>query len=279
MAAALDLDRLDAALVRLCALAAAETLPRFRQPVALHDKGGARFDPVTEADCAAERALRAAIAEHFPDHGVLGEEEEAHRPDAAVQWVIDPIDGTRAYLAGLPLWTTLIGVVVEGKPVIGAIAQPVLGELFIGGPGRGARLVTAAGTRPLRTRRGVALADALIATTDPALFAPTQRAGWERLAAATRLARLGCDAYAMAMVADGRIDLAVEAGLKPWDVAGPAAVVAGAGGVMTDWAGAPAGPACPAPLFAGCPALAEAAAGLLAGTPGPRPEPVPSSAA
>jgi histidinol phosphatase-like enzyme (inositol monophosphatase family) len=271
MPAALDLDRLDAALVHLCALAAAETLPRFRQPVAMADKGGARFDPVTEADRAAERALRAAIAAYFPDHGVLGEEEAPHRPDAAVQWVIDPIDGTRAFIAGLPLWTTLIGVVVDGAPVLGAIAQPVLGELFIGGPGRGARLVSAAGTRPLHTRRGVTLADALIATTDPALFAPAQRAGWERLAAATRLARLGCDAYAMAMVADGRIDLALEAGLRPWDVAGPAAVVAGAGGVVADWAGGPAGPDCAAPLFAGCPALAAAAAELLAGAPGPGP--------
>jgi histidinol phosphatase-like enzyme (inositol monophosphatase family) len=265
-----DLDRLDAFLIDLCRLAAAETLPRFRAPVATHDKaagapGGARFDPVTEADRAAERAIRAAIAAHFPDHGVLGEEEGAHLPGAPVQWVIDPVDGTRAFIAGLPLWTTLIGVRVEGLTMLGAIAQPVLGEIFIGGPGRGARLVTPAGERPLRTRRGVALAEAVIATTDPALFGPGARAGWDRLAGATRLARLGCDAYAMAMVADGRIDLAVEAGLKPWDTAGPLAVVSGAGGVVTDWTGAPVEADCPAPLFAGCPALAEAAAALLAG--------------
>jgi histidinol phosphatase-like enzyme (inositol monophosphatase family) len=258
-----DLDALDAFLLHLCALASAETRPRFRAGIATHDKGGVRFDPVTQADRAAERAMRAAIAQHFPDHGVLGEEEEAHRPDAAIQWVIDPIDGTRAFIAGLPLWTTLVGVVVEGRAVLGAIAQPVLGEVFIGGPGRGARLVSAAGARPLRTRAGVALKDALIATTDPALFSPGRRAGWDRLAASTRLARLGCDAYAMAMVADGRIDLAVEAGLKPWDTAGPLAVVLGAGGVVTDWSGAPASASTPDPLFAGDAALAAAATGIL----------------
>ena len=261
--AAPDLDALDAFLLHLCALAAHETLPRFRTDAGMRDKGGARYDPVTEADQAAERAMRAAIAAHFPDHGVLGEEEGPHRPDAPVQWVIDPVDGTRAFIAGLPLWTTLVGVVVEGRAVLGAIAQPLLGELFIGGPGRGARLVTPAGTRPLRTRTGVALSDALIATTDPALFAAGQRAGWDALAAATRLARLGCDAYAMAMVADGRIDLAVEAGLKPWDVAGPLAVVRGAGGAVTSWSGAPATAHTPDPLFAGDAALAAAAAERL----------------
>lgn len=216
----------------LAAIAAAQTLPRFRRGVEADDKGGDAYDPVTEADRQAEAAIRRAIAERYPEHGVVGEEYGEDRPDADFVWVLDPVDGTRAFIAGLPVWTTLIGLCHQGRPLLGLISQPVLGEVFVGGPGLGAALHRGGEVTPLRTRRCPALADAIIATTDPALFSEAERAGWERLRAGARLARLGCDAYAMAMVAAGRIDLVIECGLKRWDIDGPAALIEGAGGYI-----------------------------------------------
>ena len=245
------LDDLEVTLRELCALAAAETLPRFRAGTAVDDKGDGAFDPVTAADRGAEAAIRRALAARHPGHGVIGEEQGSDRADAEFVWVIDPVDGTRAFIAGLPLWTTLIGLRVAGATVLGAIAQPYLGETYIGGTGRPTRLIDRAGERTLRVRPCAALAGATIATTDPALFTGIERAGWDRLAAASRVARLGCDGYAMAMVAAGTIDLVAESGLKCWDVEGPRAVVEGAGGFVTDWTGAPAGPDGGAVLFAG----------------------------
>lgn len=261
----MDFAVADAFLLELARIAAAETLPRFRHDDAVDDKaaGGARFDPVTAADRGAEAAMRRAIGARFPDHGVVGEEYGADRPDARCVWVMDPVDGTRAFIAGLPTWTTLIGLRVEGETRLGVIAQPWLGEIFIGGRGLGARLIDRHGARPIATRRAVAVGDAIVATTDPALFDRTQRAGWDRLATATRLARLGCDAYAMAMLAAGRIDLVVEAALRPWDVEGPRAVVEGAGGTVTDWRGGPVDASGGAVLFAGDAALAAHAQRLL----------------
>lgn len=251
-------------LLELAAIAARETLPRFRSVGAVDDKGGDRFDPVTEADRAAEAAIRRAIAERYPAHGVVGEEYGADREDADHVWVIDPVDGTRAYIAGVPVWTTLIALRFEGRPVLGIIAQPYLDEAYIGGARLGARLIDRDGVRPLATRRGVPLAHALAATTDPALFTANEHAAWDRLAAATRLARLGLDAYAFAQLAAGHIDVAAETGLKPWDVAAPLALIEGAGGVALDWNGAAAGQADRTTLFAGDMALGQAAAAMLA---------------
>lgn len=250
-------------LLELAALAARETLPRFRE-VTAENKAGAGYDPVTEADRAAEAACRRAIAHRHPAHGVLGEEYGADREDTALCWVVDPIDGTRAYIAGVPVWTTLIALRHEGAPVLGLIAQPVLGETYIGGPGLGARLIDRNGVRPLTTRPGVALGDALAATTDPALFTADERAAWHRLAAAARLQRLGLDGYAYAQLAAGHIDLVAETGLKPWDIEGPRAVIEGAGGSVSDWSGAPHRPTGRTTLAAGDRALAEAAAAALA---------------
>src|SRR6202035_5332613 len=125
------------------------------------------FDPVTEADKGAERAIRALISERYPDHGVIGEEYGEDRPDAEFVWVLDPVDGTRAFIAGLPVWTTLIGLRFQGKPVLGSIGQPYLGEVFVGSQAAGSRLVSAAGERPLKVRTGLPLTSAIIATTDP----------------------------------------------------------------------------------------------------------------
>ena len=231
------LDELDAYLVELNRAAAGAILPLFRSDHGLVDKGDDRgFDPVTEADKGAERAIRALIAERYRQHGVIGEEYGEDRPDAEFVWVLDPIDGTRAFIAGLPVWTTLIGLRFQGKPLLGSIGQSFLGELYIGHAG-GSRLMTRGESRPLKVRPCPRLADALIATTDPAIFQGAEREAWRSVRAGARLARLGCDAYAYAMVAAGTIDLVIEAGLKSWDIDAAIPVIAGAGGVTTDWQG------------------------------------------
>jgi histidinol phosphatase-like enzyme (inositol monophosphatase family) len=235
-------DELDAFLIELNRAAAGAILPLFRADHGLVDKGGSTgFDPVTEADKGAERAIRALISQRYPEHGVIGEEYGQDRPDAEWVWVLDPVDGTRAFIAGLPLWTTLIGLRFQGTPVLGSIGQSFLGELYIGHAG-GSRLMTRGQTRPLKVRSCPRLSDALIATTDPAIFRGPERDAWRAVRAGARLARLGCDAYAYAMVAAGTIDLVIEAGLQAWDIDAAIPVIAGAGGLTTDWAGDPVGP-------------------------------------
>jgi histidinol phosphatase-like enzyme (inositol monophosphatase family) len=238
MLSAERLASLDDLLVELNAVSAAVILPLFRGAHGLEDKGGSGgFDPVTEADRGAEAAIRRLLASRFPDHGVIGEEYGADRPDAELVWVLDPIDGTRAFVAGLPVWTTLIGLRHEGRPVLGSIGQPYIGELFIGHAGA-SRVKTRAGEKALRVRPCQELARATIATTDPhATFDSSEQDAWRKLRLATRLARTGCDAYAYAMVASGTIDLVVESGLKAWDIDAAIPVIEGAGGMVTDWRG------------------------------------------
>lgn len=236
------LAELDAFLVELNGASARTILPLFRGDHGLDNKlGPGGFDPVTEADKGAERAIRALITERYPHHGVIGEEYGEDRPDAEYVWVLDPVDGTRAFIAGLPLWCTLIGLRHQGRPVLGSIGQPFLGELYIGHAGA-ARLMTRGDARPLCVRACPSLSDALIATTDPeGCFTPTELAAWGQVRAKARLARLGCDAYAYAMVAAGTMDLVIEAGLKSWDIEAAIPILAGAGGIVSDWQGAPVG--------------------------------------
>jgi histidinol phosphatase-like enzyme (inositol monophosphatase family) len=232
------LDALDAFLLELNRASAEVILPLFRTENGLVNKAGpgAVFDPVTEADKGAEAAIRALVSKHFPEHGVIGEEYGSDRPDAEFVWVLDPIDGTRAFISGLPVWTTLIGLRHQGVPLLGSIGQPHIGEIFIG-DARGSRLVNATGQQPLKVRACPTLDQAVIATTDPILFKGDQVEAWNRLRAAVKLARLGCDAYAYAMVAMGALDLVIETGLKAWDIEAAVPVLAGAGGYVTDWRG------------------------------------------
>jgi histidinol phosphatase-like enzyme (inositol monophosphatase family) len=243
--AALTHDRLaelDAFLIELNSAAARVILPLFRGAHGLENKLGlGGFDPVTEADKGAERAIRQLISERHPEHGVIGEEYGEDRPDAEFVWVLDPVDGTRAFIAGLPLWCTLIGLRFQGKPVLGSIGQSFLGELYIGHAGA-SRLMSRGESRPLKVRPCPKLTDAIIATTDPeACFKGAELGAWTQVRAAARLARLGCDAYAYAMVAAGTMDLVLEAGLKSWDIDAAIPVVEGAGGLVTDWRGEPVG--------------------------------------
>ncbi|WP_421737340.1 histidinol-phosphatase [Caulobacter sp.] len=249
----LSADRLvalDAFIIDLNRASAEVILPLFRADHGLEDKGAGKnlprdshgaFDPVTEADRGAEAVIRKLIAEHYPEHGVIGEEYGEDRPDAEFVWVLDPIDGTRAFISGLPLWTTLIGLRHQGRPVLGSIGQPYVGEIFIGHAG-GSRLLARGQTTPLQVRECANLTDAVIATTDAdACFDGAERGAWLQVRAAAKLARLGCDAYAYAMVAMGKMDMVIEAGLKSWDIEAAIPVVEGAGGIVTDWRGEPIG--------------------------------------
>ena len=200
-------------------------------PLADNKAGEGAYDPVTELDRAAERALRAAIEARFPDDGIEGEEYGVVRPGARRRWLIDPIDGTRALICGLPSWTTLVALVEAGTPVAGMIDAPVLGELSVGLAGQTWR----AGER-LRVSACTDLADARLATTDYHLLGEGT-AAFDRVRSQVRVTRYGLDALAYARVASGDLDLVIENGLKPHDWAALVPVVRGAGGVVGNWRG------------------------------------------
>ncbi len=228
----------DRAFLRqLAALAAAETLPRFRTAVGVDNKLAQGFDPVTEADRAAERVIRAAIRARFADHGIVGEEYGAELADAEHVWIIDPIDGTRAFVSGVPVWGTLVGLTTQGRATHGMMAQPFTGELFVADEG-GAYLEHGGKETPLVTRKGVGLGEAVMFTTTPALFTGARREAYESVERTVRLARYGCDCYAYALLSAGHVDLVVETGLQSYDIAGLIPLIEKAGGVVTTWAGA-----------------------------------------
>jgi histidinol phosphatase-like enzyme (inositol monophosphatase family) len=270
MTDALDLDRLtgfESFAVELAKAAAHVILPLFRQDYGLEDKGPAKdgaFDPVTAADRGAEAAIRRALAARYPDHGVIGEEYGEDRPDAEFVWVLDPIDGTRSFIAGVPLWTTLIALRFQGRPVVGLIGQPYLDEVFIG-TASGSRLLHRGIETPLAVRPCPKLDQAVIVTTDPLMFKGDDAAAWTRLKAAARLARYSADAYAYALAALGQLDLVIETGLKAWDIEAAIPLLQGAGGSVTDWQGRPLGSNGGASLIAGDPACRDQAIALLAG--------------
>lgn len=224
---------------RLAQVAAAETLPRFRRMAAVENKLTTGFDPVTEADKAAELAIRQLIAEVYPEHGILGEEFGAERADSEHVWIIDPIDGTRAFISGLPLWGTLVGFTAGGKAVAGMMSQPFTGELFHADR-QGAYYEGPGGRRALATRNTVALGDATLCTTTPALFNGPKRAIYDRVEEAVRLPRYGTDCYAYAMLAAGHVDLVIECDLNSYDIVALIPIVEQAGGIITTWDGGPA---------------------------------------
>jgi myo-inositol-1(or 4)-monophosphatase len=227
---------MSAFMEKLAQLSGEAILPFFRTQLSVIDKGNGGFDPVTEADRAAETVIRHHIRQTFPGHGILGEEFEAENPDAEYVWVVDPIDGTRAFICGLPVWGTLIGLMRGGHPVMGLMHQPYTGEIFIG-DGAQAHVKGPRGMRALRASRRDSLAEAHLMTTDPRLFMGDEHLPYTRLEQAVKLTRYGVDCYAYAMLASGQVDLVVETGLKPYDIVGLIPVIEGAGGIVTDWAG------------------------------------------
>lgn len=220
--------------------ARAAILPHFRSPALLADnKLATGFDPVTAADRASESAMRMLLADLRPDDAILGEEFGASPGTSGLTWVLDPIDGTRAFLSGTPTWGVLIAVSDRDGPVLGLIDQPYIGERFVGGPGLAA-MTGPQGERPLETRAARALGDAILFTTFPEVGTTEEGAAFRRLSRQVRLTRYGTDCYAYALIAAGQIDLVVEAGLQPYDIQAPIAVIEAAGGIVTDWTGGPA---------------------------------------
>lgn len=207
----------------------------FRSGVAVDDKPDR--SPVTVADREAEAALRQIIERRHPDHGIVGEEQGATRDDAEYVWVLDPIDGTKSFISGVPLFGTLIALAHRGTPILGVIDQPILRERWVGARGHKTTLNGA----PVRTRACPALEAATLFATSPDLFRGAAAAGFERLEAAVKLARFGADCYAYGLLAAGFIDLVVEASLKVHDYMAAVPVIAGAGGIVTDWEGRPLG--------------------------------------
>ncbi len=228
---------------RLADAARIETLPRFRTGAAVANKAGLKFDPVTDADREAERVVRRMISAVYPAHGVIGEEFGAERADAEYRWVIDPIDGTRAFVCGVSTWATLIGLEHSGKPALGLIDQPFTDERWIGVPGK-AVYRRGGGERECRTSGVTELARARLSTTDPrreAYFTGEEAAAFAFLAAKTQVARFSLDAYAYGLLAIGELDLVVESSLAHHDYCALIPVVEGAGGVISGWKGEPLG--------------------------------------
>lgn len=219
-------------------------LPHFRKRIAVDDKGakdGSAFDPVTKADRAAERVISKLIRETFPEHGIVGEEFGTTNPDARYQWVIDPIDGTRAFITGSPMWGTLIGLLDEGRPVFGLINHPFSQERCWSGANGSFRSVGGGKAQKIRTRPCKLLADAFLMSTSPDLFAKgAESRRFQAVKAGARMTRFGGDCYSYMLLASGLIDVVVEAGLKPYDVVALIPVVEKAGGRITTWEGKPA---------------------------------------
>jgi myo-inositol-1(or 4)-monophosphatase len=215
-------------------------LPFFRTSLGIHDKSlGGRFDPVTAADRAGEAAMRTLIHGAFPAHGIVGEELGVERPDAEYVWVLDPIDGTKSFIAGMPAWGTLIALTRGGEPVFGMMHQPFIRERFTG-DGLAARYRGPAGDRALTVRSCAEISDAVLFTTSPLSMTHEERGSFGRVEAAVRLSRYGGDCYAYCMLAAGHVDLVIETGLEVYDVVALVPIIVGAGGVITTWEGGPA---------------------------------------
>lgn len=240
------------------------TLEHFRTAGLTADtKETDRFDPVTVADRLSEQRMREILARRRPQDGILGEEMGRQAGESGLTWVLDPIDGTRSYLCGTPTWGVLISVADETGPIFGLIDQPYIGERFEGGFGR-AGMTGPHWSRALKTRAPRPLSDCIIMSTFPEVGTAEEGAAFHRLAKQCRLTRYGTDCYAYALLAAGHIDLVVEAGLQAYDVQAPIAVIEAAGGLMTDWTGAP----CPQGgrvLAASSPEVHAAARAVLAG--------------
>jgi len=214
--------------------------PFFRTALAVENKSGiGAFDPVTEADRAAETAMRALIKRNFPDHGIVGEEYGDEHADAEYVWVLDPIDGTKSFISGMPAWGTLIALTRFGEPVFGMMHQPFTAERFTG-DGGAAMYRGPAGTRDLRVRACPTLANAVLFTTSPRLMKDDDRRAFGAVEDKVRLSRYGGDCYAYCMLAGGYVDLVIETELKPHDIVALIPIVTGAGGLITSWDDTPA---------------------------------------
>ena len=232
----LDYARIEATLLAAADAAAAHTLPLFRTKLAIDNKLETGFDPVTEADKGAERVIRAIIADAFPDHAIIGE-EWGSTGDSRYAWIIDPVDGTRAFISGAPVWGTLIGFAVDGVARAGIMSQPFIGEAFLAVPGH-SRYERGGLSQPNRTSAVTDLAAARVFTTTPRLFNTSEMgAKWRAIESATRLQRFGMDCYGYALLAAGHADLVIEPYLNTYDIAALVPIIREAGGAIACWDG------------------------------------------
>ena len=229
------LDAYLALASELADAAGAAIRPYFRTKLAVDDK--ADLSPVTAADRAAEAAMRRLINARFPDHGIFGEEYGRERDNAEFVWVLDPIDGTKSFISGVPLFGTLVALMQAGKPILGIIDQPISRERWIGAIGS----PTTHNGNPIRCRTCPSLSSATIFATTPDMFKGADADAFARAAGAAKLVRFGADCYAYGLVALGFADLVIEASLQAYDFGPMGPVVEGAGGIVTDWQGAPLG--------------------------------------
>jgi myo-inositol-1(or 4)-monophosphatase len=261
----------EAFFARLADISGEAILPFFRSSIGAQNKAATgAFDPVTEADRAAEVAMRRMIEAQFPGHGIVGEEFGVSRADAPYVWVLDPIDGTKSFISGLPMWGTLIGLKHNGRACYGMMHQPFTRERFFGDgaaahwtgpahrPGNGQE------RRRLRTRPCARVEDATVMTTSPRLFSPERREAYLRVENRAKLPRYGGDCYAYCALAAGHVDLVIEDGLNPYDIVALIPIIEGAGGIVTTWDGGDAAQG-GSIIAAGDKRAHEAAMKLLAG--------------
>ena len=218
----------------LATAAATAILPQFRKNIAIEVKQAKDWDPVTEGDRAAERTIRSLIESKFPTHGIIGEEYGTKSGSSAYTWILDPIDGTRSFVIGMPTWATLIGLYRDGKPLLGVMNQPYVGDMFYGSP-EGAWLDHRGSVNPIKCRASVPLRQAAAGTTSPHLYDSGSQ--FETLRKSVQLMRYGGDAYFFSLVAAGHLDLAMDAGLQIYDIAALIPIVKGAGGAVGTWDG------------------------------------------
>ncbi len=243
-------------------------LPFFRTSLGVEHKGGGGFDPVTAADRAAEAAMRALITKNFPEHGIIGEELGNERPDAEYVWVLDPIDGTKSFIAGMLAWGTLIALTRFGEAVFGMMHQPFTRERFTG-DGEAAHYRGPAGDRDLHVRPCAALSDAILYTTSPLLMKNKKdRDAFGRVEEKMKLSRYGGDCYAYCMLAAGHVDLVIETELKAHDIIPLIPIISGGGGIVTSWDGGAAETGGRI-IAAGDTRVHEAALAILTNTPSP----------
>ena len=227
-----EITELTAFAITLAQVSGEAIMPHFRQPLSVDNKLAEGWDPVTEGDRAAERMIRALIEKHYPTHGIIGEEFGTKQGTSAYTWVLDPIDGTRAFVIGLPVWTTLIGLYRDGKPFLGLMNQPCVGELFYGTPER-AFWQRGAERQQIHVAASKPLAQALAGTTSPHLFQPEEKL--HALRNKVQLMRYGGDAYFFSLMAAGHMDIALDAGLQIYDIAALIPIIRGAGGIVGTW--------------------------------------------
>jgi myo-inositol-1(or 4)-monophosphatase len=233
-----EIETLAAFANELADTAALQTMALFRSGLEAHDKGKKpNFDPVTAADRGAERAIRDHIAARYPDHTVCGEEFDDRIGTSPYKWLLDPIDGTKAFIVGIPVWATLIGLLRDGVPLLGVMDQPFVRERFTGTP-FGTVADGPLGRRTLRTRTVPALSSAILASADPYNFTSAEDAErFHALRAKVRLTRFGGDAYFYCLLAAGQIDIVIDPGLDDYDVAALVPIIENAGGMITTWTG------------------------------------------